>query len=95
METIETIAPFSATPPRFLADADYNESLVRGLRRRRADLYITTAHVEKIDDLPDPDILAFAAEHDLILLTHDVRTMPQHFADYLQHLLEGAFSAGI
>lgn len=54
METIETIVPFSVTPPRFLADANYNESTVRGLRRRRPDLYITTAHYEKIDDVPDP-----------------------------------------
>lgn len=95
METIESIAPFSATPPRFLANANYNESIVRGLRRRRPDLYITTAHYEEIDDLPDPDVLAFAAERDLILLTHDVHTMPQHFAYFLQHLPEGAFSPGV
>ncbi len=95
METIESIAPFSAAPPRFLADANYNEHIVRGLRRRRPDLYITTAHYEGIDNLPDPDVLAYAAENDLILLTHDVRTMPHHLAEFLQKLPNGAFSPGV
>jgi hypothetical protein len=42
-----------------------------------------------------PDILAYAAEHDLIVLTHDVRTMPAHFAAFLMNLPEGQFSPGV
>jgi Domain of unknown function (DUF5615) len=95
METIESIVPFSLNPPSILADANYNEHIIRGLRRRRPDLYITTAHFERIDHLPDPEVLAFAAERNLILLTHDVCTMPQHFAIFLQELSEGRFSPGV
>ncbi|MGE5335375.1 MAG: DUF5615 family PIN-like protein [Nitrososphaerota archaeon] len=95
METIETIVPFSATPPRFIADANYNEHIVRGLRRRRPDMQITTVHQERVDHLPDPDILAYAAEHDLFVLTHDVHTMPKYFAEYLLTLPEGAYSPGV
>lgn len=95
MESIESITPFSSTPPRLLADANYNERIVRGLRRRRPDLLITTAHQAGIDHLPDPDVLSYAADKDLILLTHDVQTMPTHFATFLQKLSEGASSPGV
>ena len=95
METLESIIPFSSSPPRLLADANYNERIVRGLQRRHPDLFIMTAHHAGIGQLPDPDVLRFAAEHNLILLTHDVRTMPKHFADFLQSLPQGAFSPGV
>jgi hypothetical protein len=95
METLESITPFSSSPPRLLADANYNERIVRGLRRRRPDLYIITAHHIGIGQLPDPDVLQYAAEQNLILLTHDARTMPKYFADFLQQLPLGAFSPGV
>jgi len=34
--------------------------------------------------LPDPEVLAVAAQAGRILVTHDFRTMPIHFADFLQ-----------
>ena len=34
--------------------------------------------------VPDPKVLALAAELDRILVSHDFRTMPQHFGDFLQ-----------
>ena len=34
--------------------------------------------------VPDPNVLALAAGQDRILVSHDFRTMPQHFADFLQ-----------
>lgn len=92
---IEVIIPYSERPPRLLADANYNKHIIRGLRRKRPDMYIVTAHAAGIDSVPDPDVLAYAAQHDLILLTHDAQTMPGHFASFLKGLQEGQFSAGI
>ena len=34
--------------------------------------------------LPDPEVLALAAEQDRILVSHDFQTMPRHFGDFLQ-----------
>ncbi len=30
----------------------------------------------------DPEVLAFAAEHDRVLVSHDVNTMPRHFREF-------------
>ena len=79
-EPVESITPFSADPPRLLADANFNQHIVRGLRRIRPDITITEVRQVGLTDAPDPDILAYAAKHDLIVLTHDVRTMPTYFS---------------
>lgn len=56
---------------------------------------IVTVHHVGLDTVPDPDVLAYATHHDLILLTHDVRTMPGHFASFLMRLSEGEYSPGV
>jgi hypothetical protein len=33
--------------------------------------------------MSDPDVLGIAASQGRILVTHDFRTMPKHFADFL------------
>lgn len=58
-------------------------------------MVLITAHNAGLDGVPDPGVLAYAAEHDLILLTHDVQTMPAHFADFLMSKPEGEHSPGI
>ena len=90
-----SITPYSPIPPRLLADANFNEHIVRGLRRLRSDIHIVTAHGSGLDGVPDLEVLAYAARQDLILVTHDVRTMPGHFADFLLHLNEGEYSPGV
>lgn len=45
-----------------------------------------------MEGISDPDVLAIAAATDRILVTHDVRTIPQHFADFL---LGGKSSPGV
>ena len=70
-EALEAIEPFDADPPRLLTDANFNEHVVRGLRRIRPEIFILTAHQAEVDTLVDPDLLAYAAQQDLILLTHD------------------------
>jgi predicted nuclease of predicted toxin-antitoxin system len=59
----------------FLADENFNGKILRGVRRERPD-----SHIVRVQDTPlyqssDPDILRWAAEHNRILLTHDIETM--------------------
>lgn len=34
--------------------------------------------------VPDPDVLALAAEQGRVLVSHDFQTMPRHFADFIE-----------
>ena len=92
---MDAITPFSPQPPRLLADANFNHHIIRGLRRIRPDIYIDTAQQAGLGSVPDPDVLSYASHHDLILLTHDVQTMPGHFASFLMQLKDGEYSPGV
>jgi hypothetical protein len=43
-----------------------------------------SANDAMLEGVPDPDVLAMAADWDRILVSHDFQTMPRHFADFLQ-----------
>ena len=43
---------------------------------------ILTANEAGTLGMQDPDLLAFAAAHNRILVSHDKRTLPQHFAAF-------------
>jgi hypothetical protein len=77
---------------RFLTDENVDVVIVQGLRLRRSQIDIITAVQAGILGLPDPSVLAYAAEHDRILVSHDKRTMPGHFATFL---MEGNQSPGV
>ena len=64
--------------PRFLADHDLNEHIIDGVLRREPSLEFTRAREFRLHDLPDPEVLAFAAEHGFVVVSHDVNTMPAH-----------------
>lgn len=68
---------------RFLADEDFRHSIVDGLRQREPALDIITVNDVGLLHRSDPDVLAYAADHDRVLLTHDERTMPGHLSDLL------------
>lgn len=89
-------APTStASPPRFLADEDFDEDVVRGVKRKRPDIEFLTAAEAGTLRLEDSAVLRRARELDLILITHDRRTMPRHFGDLLTELREGETSPGM
>jgi predicted nuclease of predicted toxin-antitoxin system len=69
---------------RFLADASLHDAIVSGCRRREPAMDFLSANEAKLEGVPDPEVLALAAEQDRILVTHDFQTMPQHFGDFLQ-----------
>ena len=43
-----------------------------------------SANRANLDGLPDPAVLAFAAEQDRVLVTSDFKTMPRYFGEFLQ-----------
>jgi predicted nuclease of predicted toxin-antitoxin system len=61
---------------RLLSDENFNGDIVRGLLLRRPALDLVRVVDVGLTGVEDPDVLAWAAENDRILLTHDRATMP-------------------
>ena len=70
---------------RYQADADLNEDIVTGVRRRVPEIDFQTADEAQLANLPDPYVLAQAAQEGRILVTHDRRTMPTHFGRFIEN----------
>jgi len=68
---------------RFLADYNFNGEIIDGLLRREPAIDLRSEHDAGLEGMPDPQVLAKAADEDRILITHDHRTMPRHFAELL------------
>ena len=68
---------------RFLADADLDYAIVSGCRRREPAIDFLSANDAHLEGVPDPTVLALAAEQDRILVSHDFQTMPRHFGEFL------------
>lgn len=69
--------------PRFIADADLNHRIVVGLRRREPCLDFLGARDGGVIGLPDPEVIDIASGANRILVSHDFKTMPGHFAMYI------------
>jgi hypothetical protein len=69
--------------PRFQADADFNQRILLGLRRREPAVDFQDARTGGTLDLLDPAVLLKSAGLDRILVSHDRRTMPAHFVRFL------------
>lgn len=78
--------------PYFLVDEDFKYEIVRGVRRRDPAAGFLSVRDAGLSGRPDPDILAYAAAHGLIILSHDTRTMTKHAYD---RLAAGAEMAGL
>lgn len=59
----------------FLTDEDFQGGVVRALRHQRADLDVVRVQEVGLMGQPDSVILEWAAQHQRVLLTHDVNTM--------------------
>ena len=69
---------------RFQADADLDQTIVAALLRREPRLDFQTASAASLAVLNDVEVLGVAARDGRILVSHDSRTMPHHFATFLQ-----------
>ncbi|MCA9970898.1 MAG: DUF5615 family PIN-like protein [Anaerolineales bacterium] len=61
---------------KFAADENFDNRILRGLKRRIFDLDVVRVQDLAIAGAEDPIVLAWAAENGRILLTHDQRTIP-------------------
>lgn len=66
----------SAHVIQLLADENFNNRIVRGVLRKNPDIKIVRAQDTEMYQAPDSNLLAWAAEHGFILLTHDADTIP-------------------
>ena len=61
---------------RLVSDENFSGDIVRGLVLRRPTLDLVRLQDTGLEGVEDPAVLAWAAEHNRILLTHDRATMP-------------------
>jgi hypothetical protein len=60
---------------RLLADENFNNNIVRGVRLREPDIDLVRVQGVGLSGASDPTVLEWAAEYQRILLTHDVATI--------------------
>lgn len=62
--------------PRFLADNDLNESILVGVLRREPSIMFVRVRDVGLGGATDDDVLAYASQMSLCVVSHDVNTMP-------------------
>lgn len=72
---------------RFLADENFNNQIIRGVLRRIPSAEFIRVQDTDLMGLPDPEVLAYAAEQNLIVLTHDIKTMRCFFYERIANNL--------
>ncbi len=71
------------TEVRFQADADLKQAIVAGVSRRQPKLAFQSANEAGFEGLKDADVLAIAARDGRLLVTHDRKTMPTEFGQFI------------
>lgn len=69
---------------RFQADADLHLPIIKGLKRRQPSIDFATASEAGLAGVDDPTVLTIAASNGRVLVSHDISTMPQAFARFIQ-----------
>ena len=77
---------------KFQADADLDYDIVVAVRRHEPAIDFASAADNKLAGVSDPEVLDRAANQNRILITHDRRTMPEHFRN---RIAEGKSSPGV
>jgi len=62
--------------PRFLADQDLNDAIVRGVLRLEPSIEFIRLRDIGLEQSPDEQVLRFAAREGWIAVSHDVSSMP-------------------
>jgi Domain of unknown function (DUF5615) len=70
---------------RFQADADLNQIILLAMIRREPSIDFLTAEAADLAGLKDPEVLTVAAREGRVLVSHDQKTMPRHFAEFIVH----------
>lgn len=66
---------------KFIADENFDNTIVRGLFRRNLKLDIVRVQDVGLSGKDDPTVLEWAAQEGRILLTHDVATITRYAYD--------------
>jgi predicted nuclease of predicted toxin-antitoxin system len=66
---------------KFLADENFDNTIVRGLFRRNSTLDIVRVQDVGLSGKDDPTVLEWSAQEGRILLTHDVATITRYAYD--------------
>jgi hypothetical protein len=53
--------------------------------RAESSIDFLDANTAELESVSDDEVLAIAARENRILVTHDLKTMPSHFAAFLSH----------
>lgn len=77
---------------RFAADENFNNDILRGLRRLYPEIDVIRVQDTEVYEADDPTVLEWAARQDRIVLTHDVTTMTK-FA--YERIAEGLTTPGV
>ena len=68
---------------RFQADADLNQIILLATVRREPSIDFQTAEAAGLVRRRDSAVLTMAAREGRMLVTHDQKTMPRHFAEFI------------
>lgn len=60
-----------------------DQAIVTGVLRREPTIDFQTAFAAGLEGVKDPEVLAIAAKQERILVSHDRRTMPLEFAEFI------------
>jgi hypothetical protein len=61
---------------KWLADENFDNDILRGVRRRAADFdFVRVQDISEISGCDDPTVLAWATTNSRAVLTHDISTM--------------------
>jgi len=77
---------------RFAADENFNNDIIRGLRRRDPEFDIVRIQDTEVYGGEDPAVLQWIADNDRLLLTHDVKTMAKFV---YERVAEGKSTPGV
>lgn len=64
------------TRPSFLADHDVNEHILAGMLRQEPEFQLLRLRDVGMSDADDANVLEFAYSTNLLVVSHDVNTMP-------------------
>jgi hypothetical protein len=68
---------------RFQADADLDQRIVSALVRREPAVDFRTSFAAGLAGRTDPEVLVIAARAGRLLVSHDLRTMPRYFGQFI------------
>ena len=68
---------------RFQADADLNQIILLATVRREPSIDFQTADASGLAHRRDRDVLVMVAREGRMLVTHDQKTMPRHFGEFI------------